>query len=164
MIHSIRLSRFLLPAVLVLCFLGMSAVTVDVKAAQASVVKSPIEQRAQEELERKPIQFKQESTHASIDDLKPFVALGVISLFVVAVAFWIKKKKPMLLSRLGGSGSRIKVIETRRVTTRLTLYLIECDGNELLLSVSGDNVVQMCIATPQAKPLVHGLVSQECTQ
>lgn len=65
------------------------------------------------------------------------VAVGAGALFL------LKRFVPSSVGRIGGKGGHIDVLEIRRVTSRLTLFLVRVDGETVLLTQSGDRVVQL---------------------
>jgi len=91
---------------------------------------------------RRPIQFKPEATSIEADEGKVLITMAVLIVLAAAILYWLKKKYPSL-SIASGTGSKLKVIETRPISPRLTLYLIDVKGEEILLAHSGDSVVQI---------------------
>ncbi|MES2355353.1 MAG: flagellar biosynthetic protein FliO [Pseudomonadota bacterium] len=91
---------------------------------------------------RRPIQFKPEATNMDADESKVLITMVVLIVLAAAILYWLKKKYPSL-SIATGTGSKLKVIETRPISPRLTLYLIDVKGEEILLAHSGDSVVQI---------------------
>lgn len=67
----------------------------------------------------------------------------LVALLAVGAVFVMKRYLPSLYSHAPGGNRRIEVLEIRRVTPRLTLFLIEVDKTQLLLAQSGDRVEQL---------------------
>jgi flagellar biogenesis protein FliO len=91
--------------------------------------------------EKEPIPFKR--------DAEPFepaslVRIGLVLGLVIALAagglYALRRYLPSSLGRAATGASRINVIEIRRITPRLTLLLIEIDGQRIFLAQSGDRV------------------------
>jgi flagellar biogenesis protein FliO len=94
--------------------------------------------------ERKPLQFKPEPSVTDPGEAKVWIALVVLLALAVPALYWLRKKHPMFGAISGGS-AKLRVIEMRPVGPRLTLYLIEVKGEEILLAQGGDSVVQIAI-------------------
>lgn len=73
------------------------------------------------------------------------VLAGFVLVLVVGVGavYLLKRYAPGIYSyRAAGAagGQRIEVLEIRRVTPRLTLFLVRMDSDEVLLAQSGDRI------------------------
>lgn len=85
------------------------------------------------------ISFKPDAATA-VDDLRVFVLLAVL-LVVAFVTIWLLKRRFPALSYLGNeTNKRLRLIEARPLSPKLTVYLIALDGKELLLAHSGEQV------------------------
>jgi flagellar biogenesis protein FliO len=72
--------------------------------------------------------------------LRTALALGVVIAVGIAGIYALKRFLPMSLGRVAGGPGRINVLEIRRITPRLTLFLLEIDGQKVFLAQSGDRV------------------------
>lgn len=70
------------------------------------------------------------------------VILGILVFIGISgfLIYFLRKKNPDL-SSIAGNGKRIRIIERKRLNTRCSLYIIQFDQHELLISQSGDNIV-----------------------
>lgn len=93
---------------------------------------------------KRAIPFKPEPTVSDIADTK--VVVGLLVLFAIAIPalYYVKKNYPSLATGQRGC-AKIKTIETRILTPRLKLYLIEVNGEELLLAHSSEGVTQLTL-------------------
>ena len=136
----------------------------ETAASSANEIASAREASSTADQSPRPIQFKQESKHSNADEVKPFIVLAVMTVLAVFAVYWLKKRQPALLARLGSAGGRIKVVETRMVSARLSLSLIEVDGKKLLLAVNGDNVVQLHIDLPSVCSIEYPTEGAGCIE
>jgi len=90
----------------------------------------------------RPIQFKPEPSISDASDVKAFVVLAVLLALLIPLLYWIRKRYPSL-GMAGNSRSKIKIIETRAISPRLTVHLIEVNGEEILLAQGGDQLIQL---------------------
>lgn len=72
--------------------------------------------------------------------LRTALALGVAIAIALGGLYAFRRFLPSSLGRAPGGQSRINVLEIRRVTPRLTLLLVEIDGQRIFLAQSGDRV------------------------
>ena len=72
--------------------------------------------------------------------LRVALALGLVIAVGVGGIYALKRFLPGSLGRAGTGPGRINVLEIRRLTPRLTLFLVEVDGHKLFLAQSGDRV------------------------
>ena len=72
--------------------------------------------------------------------LRTAAALGLVIAIGFAGVYALKRFVPSSLGRASGGPGRINVLEIRRVTPRLTLLLVEVDGEKVFLAQSGDRV------------------------
>jgi flagellar biogenesis protein FliO len=90
---------------------------------------------------KEPIPFKREA-----DALEPgrvlstALALGLVIAVGIGGIYALKRFLPGSLGGVAGAPGRIKVLEVRRVTPKLTLLLLEIDGQKIALAQSGDRV------------------------
>ena len=70
------------------------------------------------------------------------VLAGFVLVLVVGVGavYLLKRYAPGIYSYRAAGGQRIEVLEIRRVTPRLTLFLVKMDSDEVLLAQSGDRI------------------------
>jgi flagellar biogenesis protein FliO len=91
--------------------------------------------------EKEPIPFKRDAEPfepASL--LRIAMALGLVIALAAGGLYMLRRYLPSSLGRAPGGASRINVLEIRRITPRLTLLLIEIDGQPIFLAQSGDRV------------------------
>lgn len=67
----------------------------------------------------------------------------VVALLALAVVYALKRYFPSFYVHSVGDAKRIHVLETRRLTPRTTLFVVEVDGTRLLLAQSGDRIVNL---------------------
>jgi flagellar biogenesis protein FliO len=85
------------------------------------------------------IVFKEDSSRIG-EGVRVFAILAVVLAVTAAALFYLKRKYPALSLTSAAAGTRIKVIETRRLSPKLSVALIEVDGVAVLLTQSGDRV------------------------
>jgi hypothetical protein len=78
-------------------------------------------------------------------------ALALVTLIAFAVAFVAKRYAPGLRGYSSDGKSRVQLLETRRITPRLTLLVVEFEGRHLLLAQSGDRVVEVGATMHESK-------------
>jgi len=76
-----------------------------------------------------------------------------VALLALASVYALKRFFPSFYVHSAGGTQHIRVIETRRLTTRTTLFLVELDGERILLAQSGDRIVNLhkTSATPMGE-------------
>lgn len=75
--------------------------------------------------------------------LRIALALGAVIALGVGGAYALRRWLPGSLGGAAGAGAKIQVLEVRRVTPRLTLFLVEIDGQRMALAQSGDRVERL---------------------
>jgi len=70
-------------------------------------------------------------------------ALALMTLLALAAALLAKRYMPGLKGFSAHGTSRVQLLESRRLTSRLTLFVVEFDGRRLLLAQSGDRIVEV---------------------
>lgn len=70
-------------------------------------------------------------------------ALALMTLLALAAAFLAKRYMPGLKGFSTQGTSRVQLLESRRLTSKLTLFVVEFDGRRLLLAQSGDRIVEV---------------------
>jgi flagellar biogenesis protein FliO len=96
---------------------------------------------AQQPSAKEPIPFRREADVDSGTALRVALALGLVIALGVGGVYALKRFLPGSLGGAAGTTTgRINVLEVRRVTPRLTLYLVEIDGEKFALVQSGDRV------------------------
>ena len=95
------------------------------------------------------IQYKSEGPGIAAEGLRVFGILAVVLGLATAGLWYARRRYPALA--LGRSdGARIKVLESRRISPRLSLILVEVDGARVLLGQSGDRVTCTVLSAPSA--------------
>jgi len=89
---------------------------------------------------KEPIPFRREADVDSGTALRVALALGLVIALGIGGVYALKRFLPGSLGAATGTTGRINVLEVRRVTPRLTLYLVEIDGEKFALVQSGDRV------------------------
>jgi flagellar biogenesis protein FliO len=90
---------------------------------------------------KEPIPFRRDAE--ALDSglaLRVALALGLVIVLGIGGVYALKRFLPGSLGGTAGTGGRINVLEIRRVTPRLTLFLVEIDGQKIALAQSGDRV------------------------
>jgi hypothetical protein len=89
--------------------------------------------------------YKQDNSSAGLGGL--FMRLAGSLVLMTALAFGAavvaKRYLPGIRGYSTDGKSRIQLLESRRVTAKLTLLVIEYDGRRMLLAQSGDRVVEI---------------------
>lgn len=91
--------------------------------------------------QRIPFKRSEESTTGIV--LRVFGGLFVAALVGVGVVYLLKNYVPSLQRSTPGGSSQIRVLEVRRLTPKVTLFLVEADGARLLLGQSGDSIATL---------------------
>lgn len=81
--------------------------------------------------------------------------LGALALVVAtgyAALHGVRRFFPSLIMRAPVGSHRISVIETKRLTPKTILFLVELDGKPMLLAQNGDKVVNLDAGTAFAMP------------
>jgi len=90
---------------------------------------------------KEPIPFKRDAEALDLGlALRVALALGLVIALGIGGVYALKRFLPGSLGGAAGASGRIKVLEVRRVTPRLTLFLVEIDGRTIALAQSGDRV------------------------
>ena len=90
---------------------------------------------------KEPIPFRRNAE--ALDSglaLRVALALGVVIALGIGGVYALKRYLPGSLGGTAGPQGRIKLLEVRRVSPRLTLFLVEIDGQTIALAQSGDRV------------------------
>ena len=82
------------------------------------------------------------------------VLAGVIALAFAGV-YAIKRYMPFVAGYADKGQRRIQVLETRRLTPRSTLFLVELDEKVFLIAQSGDRIVNLYQTRADAKSTDH---------
>lgn len=90
------------------------------------------------------IAFK-EDNGAGVGALALRLAGGLVLMAMLTFgATWLAKRYLPGLRGFSSDGhSRIQLLETRRITPRLTLFVLEIEGRRVLLAQSGERVVEL---------------------
>ncbi|HKQ31378.1 MAG TPA: flagellar biosynthetic protein FliO [Burkholderiales bacterium] len=67
----------------------------------------------------------------------------VVTLLAFVSIYMLKRFFPSFYVHTTGTTQHIRIIETRRLTPRTTLFLVELDGARMLLAQSGDQIVNL---------------------
>ena len=70
-------------------------------------------------------------------------ALALMALLALAGVAVAKRYVPGLKGFSASGTSRLQLLESRRITPKLTLFVVEFEGRRLLLAQSGDRVVEI---------------------
>lgn len=120
--------RVLLIAALVLAPLALNRV------ALAQPGDAPMEQRI-------PFKKSEESTSGLV--LRVVGGLFVVALVGVGALFLLKRYLPAGYLPASQGAKRINVLEVRRLTPKVTLFLVEVDGVRILLSQNGERIANL---------------------
>jgi flagellar biogenesis protein FliO len=77
--------------------------------------------------------------------------LLLITVLAFGVTLLAKRYLPGIRGFSADGKSHVQLLESRRITARLTLFVIEFEGRRLLLAQSGDRVVEV-----GARPAARG--------
>jgi flagellar biogenesis protein FliO len=86
------------------------------------------------------IPYKQSDESAAGLVLRVAGGLTLVLLLGVGAAFVLKRYMPTLQRPLSSGPARINVLEIRRLTPKISLFLVELDGVTLLLGQNGEQV------------------------
>jgi hypothetical protein len=92
------------------------------------------------------IPYKQDNTGSGLGGgllLRVAGGLLLMTTLAFAAAVLAKRYLPGIRGYSSDGKSRIQLLESRRVTPKLTLFVIEYEGRRLLLAQSGDRVVEI---------------------
>ena len=91
------------------------------------------------------IAYKEDNSGAGVGALLVRVAGGIVLMTALAFAAAVLAKRylPGIRGYSADGKGRIQLLESRRVTPKLTLFVIEYEGRRLLLAQSGDRVVEI---------------------
>ena len=82
------------------------------------------------------------------------VCLILASLAILLVRYRLNGKAPSFLPRLSSANVRIRLLESRRISSQAEVSLIECDGAEYLLILAPGGT--MLLRESKAKPASDG--------
>lgn len=86
------------------------------------------------------IQYKTDSSITGFYLLKILVSLLFVLGLAYVVALYLKKIKPGWFVGAVQNSKHIHVIEQKRITPRLSVYLLDVNDTKIILAQSGDNV------------------------
>jgi hypothetical protein len=92
------------------------------------------------------ITYKQDNNGSSLGGglfLRVGGGLLLMTILAFAAAVLAKRYLPGIRGYSTDGKSRIQLLESRRMTPKLTLFVIEYEGRRLLLAQSGDRVVEI---------------------
>jgi hypothetical protein len=123
---------------LVLCVLGLATGLAPGASGQDATVAPPAVRSS------RPIAYKQEES-GGVAALGLRVGGGLLAITVLAFAAAVLAKRylPGLRGYSLDGKSRIQLLESRRITPRLTLFVLEFEGRRLLLAQSGDRLLEL---------------------
>jgi flagellar biogenesis protein FliO len=104
------------------------------------------------------IPFKRAEDSASASSLwRVVLGFGVVVAVGIGAVYVLKRYVPASIGSVAKNGARIDVLEIRRVTTRMTLFLIRVDGETILMAQSGDRVevVPLKSSRPNSPESLH---------
>jgi flagellar biogenesis protein FliO len=98
------------------------------------------------------IAFKEDSS-ADVGSLALRMAggLALMGILTFAAAWLAKRYLPGLRGFSSDGHSRIQLLESRRITPKLTLLVLEFEGRRLLLAQSGEQVIELGTRPDRAK-------------
>lgn len=112
--------------------------------------------------EKEPIPFKRDADSFEVGLLlRTVLALGVVIAVGFAGIYALKRFLPPSLGRAAGGQGRINVLEIRHVTPRLTLFLVEIDGQRVFLAQSGDRVRPLRLSDARGSEKSHSDATAE---
>jgi flagellar biogenesis protein FliO len=112
--------------------------------------------QTQPSIEKHPLPFKVDAAGAGADEWRVLATLLVLVGGAAAALFFLRRRWPGLGS-FSTSGKMIKVIESRQVSPRLALYLVEVGCDRILLAQSGDRVTPVSLSKDAAAPAGQSL-------
>ena len=77
------------------------------------------------------------------------VGFGVVVALGIGAIYVLRRYVPASVGRIAGKAGRIDILEIRRVTSQLTLFLVKIDDQTVLLAQSGDRVRQIRLERPE---------------
>ena len=92
------------------------------------------------------IPYKQDNNGSGLGGgllLRVAGGLLLMTTLAFAAAVLAKRYLPGIRGYTSDGKSRVQLLESRRVTPKLTLFVIEYEGRRLLLAQSGDRVVEI---------------------
>ena len=112
--------------------------------------------------EKETIPFKRDADSFELGLLlRTALALGVVIAVGFAGIYALKRFLPPSLGRAAGGQGRINVLEIRHVTPRLTLFLLEIDGQRVFLAQSGDRVRPLRLSDARGSEKGHSDATAE---
>jgi flagellar biogenesis protein FliO len=87
--------------------------------------------------------FKQQTDTGAGVAVRVLGGLVVVILLGYGAVYAMKRYLPSVYGHSAGGQRKINVIETRRLTQKATLFLVEVDGVRLLLAQCGDRVTNL---------------------
>lgn len=91
-----------------------------------------------------PIPFKRESVAEEIDVSRIAMGTGV-AILALAVSLYLLRRRLGTHAEGTSAAKQLRVLETRRLTPRSTLFVIEFAGSRYLVAESGQNI--KCLGT-----------------
>ena len=74
--------------------------------------------------------------------------LVLMTVLALGIAVLAKRYMPAVRGYSADGQSRVQLLESRRLTPKLTLFVVEFEGRRLLLAQSGDRVVELGAGRP----------------
>jgi hypothetical protein len=146
-------------AIMLVAVLLAQALAPDARAAEATAVT--LEDRAKSnqgaqatdaeqhqeglaQTDHRPITYRQDSG-PGFGGLLLRAAGGLVLITVLTLAITVLAKRylPGIRGYSLDGRSRVHLLESRRITSKLTMFVIEFEGRRLLLAQSGDRVVEL---------------------
>lgn len=90
----------------------------------------------------KSIRFKADAPDADSNNLRYVTAVAMFALMAGGALFLLRRRIPWLLLRVR-QDSHLNLVERRVIGPRACLYLIEIDGNRVILAQSGERFLQI---------------------
>ncbi|WP_139351843.1 flagellar biosynthetic protein FliO [Polaromonas sp. A23] len=102
-------------------------------------------------VEKHPLPFKVDATGTGTDEWRVLGTLLVLVGGAAAVLFFLRKRFPGI-SSFSTTGKIIKIVESRHISPRLALYLVEVGRDRILLAQSGDRITPLPLSKEAAVP------------
>lgn len=129
-------------AATVLCLLSLAGPPLYAAADQAPVGQKPGVVTFLSQTQ--PIPYKRdESPGVGALLMRIGVGLLLVTALALGTVLFAKRYLPGLRGFSVDGKGRVQLLETRRITSKLTLFVIEFEGRALLVAQSGDRIVEL---------------------
>lgn len=96
------------------------------------------------------IPFKREAPAEEFDVRRIVVGFGMAALALGGALYFLRKRLGAMTGETPGV-KQLRVLETRRLTPRSTLFVVEFDGVRYLVGESGQSLTCLCTAPSNAR-------------